>query len=53
MIGLLFSPNQIVHAQYCVPFLGEDIDFQVTPRFVDVEADWYNSWIEYTGFNAV
>jgi len=40
-------------AQYCVPFIGVDIDFQVTPRFVNVQAEWYPSWIEYNGGKAV
>ncbi len=45
----LLSTFQKVNAQYCVPILGEDIDFQVTPRFVNVEVDWYPGWIEYQG----
>jgi len=38
-----------LHAQYCVPLKVEETEFQVIPRFVDVEADWYPSWIEYRG----
>jgi hypothetical protein len=45
----LLSIFQKTNAQYCVPILGEDIDFHVTPRFVNVEADWYPGWIEYQG----
>jgi len=33
--------------QYCVPFEIEETDFQAETRFVEVEADWYSSWIEY------
>jgi hypothetical protein len=40
----LLSIFQKTNAQYCVPILGEDIDFHVTPRFVNVEADWYPGW---------
>jgi hypothetical protein len=46
-----FNPQ--IKAQYCVPFKGEDIDFQATPKFVDVQAEWYPSWIEYNGGKAV
>ena len=48
-IGLLPINCQITNAQYCVPLEVEDIEFQVTPRFVNVEAEWYPSWIEYQG----
>ena len=34
-------------AQFCVPLEVEHIDFQVTPRFVKVKAEWYSTWIEY------
>ncbi len=36
-----------IYAQYCVPFEIEEIDFQAETKFVNVEADWYPSWMEY------
>jgi len=45
--SLLLGQFTYIKAQYCVPLEVEEIDFQVTPRFVKVEADWYPSWIEF------
>jgi len=42
-----------IFGQYCVPFEGEEIEFQSETRFVTVEADWYSSWIEYNQGNVV
>ncbi len=36
-----------IHGQYCMPFEIVEIDFQAETKFVNVEADWYPSWIEY------
>ncbi len=36
-----------IHGQYCMPFENVEIDFQAETKFVNVEADWYPSWIEY------
>ena len=45
ILNLTMIPS--LNAQYCVPLKVEDIDFQVTPRFVKVDAEWYPSWIEF------
>ena len=36
-----------IYSQYCVPFEIVETDFQVETKFVNVEAEWYPSWIEY------
>ena len=36
-------------AQYCNPLESDTIDFQVNPRFVNVRAEWYPSWVEFKG----
>jgi hypothetical protein len=41
------SPNQPLHGQYCLPFELEDIEFQAETKYVNVEADWFPSWIEF------
>jgi hypothetical protein len=51
--GLLLFYFQLAHAQYCVTMVGEDVDFQAATRFVNVTAEWYPSWIEYQGGEAV
>jgi len=42
-----------LNAQYCVPFEGEDIDFKVTTKFANVQAEWYPGWIEYNAGKTV
>ena len=46
-IGLLLIYCQISNAQYCVPFEIVEMDFQAETKFVKVDAQWYQSWIEY------
>jgi len=36
-------------AQYCSSLVVEEVDFQVSPRFVPVKVEWYPSWVEYRG----
>lgn len=38
-----------VSAQYCSPLVAEDVEFQVSPRYIPVKAEWYPSWIEFRG----
>ena len=35
------------YSQYCVPFEIIETDFQAESKYVNVEAVWYPSWIEY------
>jgi hypothetical protein len=49
IVIISFAIIPSLNAQYCVPFEVDSIDFQVTPRFVNVEAEWYPSWIEFNG----
>ena len=48
-IILFFIFLEANFAQYCTPFKVEEIDFQVSPRFVPVKVEWYPSWLEYRG----
>ncbi|MGI9531435.1 hypothetical protein [Lutimonas sp.] len=43
LIFLLSTP--IIYGQYCVPLTVDSIEFQVTPRFAEVETAWYPEWI--------
>ena len=45
--------SAIMSSQYCVPLELEETEFQVKPREVPVEAEWYPSWIEFNNGKAV
>lgn len=51
ILSLFFCIAHVLplRAQYCVTLEVEETEFQVTPRFVRVEAEWYPGWIEYRG----
>ena len=44
--------SSVLSAQYCVPLELEETEFQVRPREVPVEAEWYPSWIEFNNGKA-
>ena len=47
LIFILFLSSPMIYGQICNPYQAESIEFAVSPRFVDVEAGWYQSWLDY------
>ncbi|MDN3643954.1 hypothetical protein QWY87_14650 [Lutimonas halocynthiae] len=50
---LLMLQIDTIYSQYCVPFEIVETDFQVETKFVNVEAEWYPSWIKYNNDSIV
>lgn len=44
---LVFTLIPALNAQYCQPIESEEKEFEVTNKFVKVDAEWYPGWIEY------
>jgi hypothetical protein len=52
LLFLLFVPF-FINAQHCVPMKGDTANFQAITKFVDVDADWYTSWLDFKDGKAV